>query len=111
MLVAALTLPLAVPSPLAAPAFLQSSSDAVVEAPTDAAARTARRLQADMASEYKLDVPGWFPYMLMDDDRNAAYRRAIVACIQQFARERGRQPRVLDLGAGTGLLTRYAALA
>jgi predicted RNA methylase len=46
--------------------------------------------------------------MLGDVDRNLAYRDAIAQVMAEFRAEQRRAPRVLDLGAGTGLLTAIA---
>ena len=54
------------------------------------------------------DIPAYFPGMLCDLDRNAQFREAIGKCIEVFKRNVGRSPRVVDIGAGTGLLTHYA---
>ena len=49
----------------------------------------------------------YFLSMLSDGDRNDAYEAGIAACLRAFAAEQGRAPVVLDLGCGTGLLTRF----
>ncbi|GBG28171.1 Protein arginine N-methyltransferase 7 [Hondaea fermentalgiana] len=49
--------------------------------------------------------------MLNDTLRNEAYERAIVEEVRAFAAIHGRGPRVLDIGAGTGLLSVMAARA
>ena len=53
--------------------------------------------------------PDYFSTMLCDQDRNMAYRNAIFKAIVCFCHEQGRFPRVLDVGAGTGLLSIFAA--
>lgn len=50
----------------------------------------------------------YFVPMMLDTDRNEAYRRAIAAAVADFQRDEGRAPVVLDLGCGTGLLSQYA---
>jgi tetratricopeptide (TPR) repeat protein len=52
-------------------------------------------------------VPFWHARMLNDTARNDAFERAIQAAV---ARE-GRQARILDIGAGSGLLSMMAARA
>lgn len=54
-------------------------------------------------------IPTFFPYMLLDVDRNRAFRDACETMIRQFQRDHGTLPRVLDMGAGTGLLSLYCA--
>ena len=54
------------------------------------------------------DVPSYMIPMLNDSDRNTAYEAAIRETLERFQKEQGRAPRVLDLGAGTGLLTLIA---
>lgn len=48
--------------------------------------------------------------MLLDDDRNSKYRRAIQLAVQQKLDNR-EKAHVLDIGSGTGLLSLYAAAA
>lgn len=52
---------------------------------------------------------GQMASMLRDHWRCESYSRAIQACISEFHRTRCRPPRVLDIGAGTGLLSLLAA--
>lgn len=47
--------------------------------------------------------------MLRDRDRNTCYERAIERAIARFSARHGRAPLVLDIGAGTGLLSLFAA--
>lgn len=54
------------------------------------------------------DVPSYMLPMLNDSDRNLAYESAIREKIEAFTKTHGRAPHVLDLGAGTGLLTLMA---
>jgi predicted RNA methylase len=54
------------------------------------------------------DVPSYMLPMLNDADRNLAYESAIKETIAKFTEEQGRAPHVLDLGAGTGLLSLIA---
>jgi predicted RNA methylase len=54
------------------------------------------------------DVPSYMLPMLNDSDRNLAYEAAIREKIEAFTKTHGRAPHVLDLGAGTGLLTLMA---
>ena len=53
-------------------------------------------------------LPSYFLPMLNDTSRNALYKASITSTISSFIRSRGRRPRVLDLGCGTGLLSSYA---
>lgn len=50
------------------------------------------------------DVPGWHFYMVLDDARNEAFEAAIKRAVTPDSR-------VLDIGAGTGLLAMMAARA
>lgn len=50
-------------------------------------------------------IPSYHVPMLNDKDRNQAYEAAIKETIAQFVQEQGRAPTVLDLGAGSGLLS------
>ena len=50
------------------------------------------------------DVPGWHFYMVLDEARNKAFEAAIRRAV-------GPDSRVLDIGAGTGLLAMMAARA
>lgn len=47
--------------------------------------------------------------MLRDNDRNRVYDDAIKLCIANFSAKAGRAPIVLDIGAGTGLLSMLAS--
>ena len=47
--------------------------------------------------------------MLNDTFRNDAYDRAITRVVQTFKQEKNRNPLVLDIGTGTGLLAMFAA--
>ena len=49
--------------------------------------------------------------MLRDNHRNDAYSKAITEAVREFRTTRGRAPIVLDIGAGTGLLSLIAARA
>lgn len=49
--------------------------------------------------------------MLNDQTRNASYERAINLAVKEFQAKEGRGPKVLDIGAGTGLLSLIAARA
>lgn len=49
--------------------------------------------------------------MLRDNHRNDAYSKAITKAVHEFRSTRGRAPIVLDIGAGTGLLSLIAARA
>ena len=46
--------------------------------------------------------------MMRDEDRNRVYEKAILILLNKFAEEHGRAPIVLDIGAGTGLLSMMA---
>jgi predicted RNA methylase len=50
-------------------------------------------------------VPTYFIPMLADKQRNQTYEAAIKETIDQFVQTQGRAPTVLDLGAGSGLLS------
>lgn len=47
--------------------------------------------------------------MLRDRDRNNLYEQAIQKSIEHFTVKHGRPPVVLDIGAGTGLLSLFSA--
>jgi SAM-dependent methyltransferase len=49
--------------------------------------------------------PKYFFGMLDDKDRNSKYSDAIKACIEEFIKKEGREPTVLDIGIGTGMLS------
>jgi SAM-dependent methyltransferase len=51
------------------------------------------------------------PSMLHDADRNGVFEAAITRMISYFKQHEGRAPVVLDIGAGTGLLSMMAAKA
>lgn len=53
-------------------------------------------------------VPPYFPSMLADSARTRAYSVAIREMISNFQQKHNRAPIVLDLGAGTGVLTNMA---
>ena len=54
------------------------------------------------------DIPSYFPGMLGDHDRNFKFQTAIDVCVNEFHMKNGQYPTVVDIGAGTGLLTHYA---
>jgi predicted RNA methylase len=54
------------------------------------------------------DLPSYFIPMLSDIERNRCYERAIQQSIASFVTAEGRAPRVLDVGAGTGMLSAMA---
>ena len=56
-------------------------------------------------------IPDYHASMLNDKRRNAAYYSGIRAAIQQHRQLHGESPRVLDIGAGAGLLSMMAAKA
>ena len=64
--------------------------------------RTARGRTDGLPDRGKLS---YFPEMLTDVARGAAYCAAIEARLDDFYDEHGRIPRVVDIGVGTGLLT------
>jgi len=47
----------------------------------------------------------YFFSMLDDKDRNHQYGEAIKSCIAEFIKKEGREPKVLDIGIGTGMLS------
>ncbi|CAN0132511.1 unnamed protein product [Scytosiphon promiscuus] len=49
--------------------------------------------------------------MLNDVSRNKKYEKAITSAVQEFTRENGRPPVVLDIGTGTGLLSMLSVRA
>ena len=53
-------------------------------------------------------LPSYFNPMLRDTGRLKAYQRAISDMIERFKAAVGRAPHVVDLGAGTGLLSKLA---
>ena len=55
-----------------------------------------------------VEPPRYFLSMLNDTDRNTAFEVAIGAAIADFRHATGRAPRVLDLGAGAGMLSLIA---
>lgn len=50
-------------------------------------------------------IPPEFPTVLNDRDRNQAYDKAIAEAIAAFIATESRPPKVLDLGAGSALLS------
>lgn len=56
-------------------------------------------------------LQGFFPSMLLDSDRFERYFVAIESAIEEFKRNEGRAPIVLDVGCGTGVLTACALVA
>lgn len=53
----------------------------------------------------------YFTDMLLDSDRMARYCEGIFACVSSFKNAEGRDPTVLDVGCGTGLLTACALVS
>jgi predicted RNA methylase len=53
-------------------------------------------------------IPSYFLPMIGDTDRNIAYEKAIKQTIEGFIKDRGYKPSVLDVGAGSGMLTLMA---
>ena len=53
-------------------------------------------------------LPDYFTPMLRDEGRTAAFAEAIRAKVDAFRAAVGRAPRVVDLGAGSGLLSKLA---
>lgn len=60
---------------------------------------------------YTLVVPRWHFVMMNDRWRNEAYDAAISRAIRRFRETTGRPPLVLEIGAGSGLLSMMAARA
>jgi tetratricopeptide (TPR) repeat protein len=60
---------------------------------------------------YTLVVPRWHFVMMNDRRRNEAYQSAIERAIRRFRETAGRPPLVLEIGAGSGLLSMMAARA
>lgn len=60
---------------------------------------------------YTLVVPRWHFVMMNDRRRNEAYQAAIERAIRRFREATGRPPLVLEIGAGSGLLSMMAARA
>lgn len=60
---------------------------------------------------YTLVVPRWHFVMMNDRWRNEAYDVAISRAIRRFRESTGRSPLVLEIGAGSGLLSMMAARA
>ncbi len=60
---------------------------------------------------YTRVVPRWHFVMMNDRRRNEAYQAAIERAILRFREANGRPPLVLEIGAGSGLLSMMAARA
>lgn len=84
-----------------------NESSALLATPPPQSAPTG--LQSDAAFVPAAEgLPTYFLPMLADVARNKAYEAGIAATIQRFQQQHGRAPTVLDVGAGTGLLTSMA---
>ena len=57
------------------------------------------------------DFLPYFLPMLCDENRNSMYEKAIHAAVSHFIQNQHRKPKVLDVGAGTGMLSIFAAQA
>lgn len=66
---------------------------------------------ANVYDTFDYDLPRYFPPMLYDEERNRRFHDAISSVISEFRRVWHRAPRVLDVGAGSGLLSIFAARA
>ncbi len=66
-------------------------------------------MSANVYNTFEYSAPRYFGPMLNDNQRNQTFQNAISTIIQEFTIAQGRAPRVLDVGAGTGLLSIYAA--
>jgi tetratricopeptide (TPR) repeat protein len=64
-----------------------------------------------LSNIYMRAVPRWHFVMMNDRRRNEAYQAAIERAIRRFREEHGRAPLVLEIGAGSGLLSMMAARA
>lgn len=73
--------------------------------------RKATQHDVTVFDTFKVNVPAYFCLMLCDQERNRLYEAAIDSVVKKFIVKEGRPPRVLDVGAGTGLLSIYAARA
>lgn len=62
-------------------------------------------------SVYVQLVPRWHFVMMNDRRRNQVYDAAIRRAVERFTQTTGRPPLVLDIGAGSGLLSMMAARA
>lgn len=70
--------------------------------PTGVAAEVAGRPSCPPSA---VPLPSYHSPMLCDAARNDAYAEGIAAAVASFSAERGRPPRALDVGAGSGLLS------
>lgn len=57
------------------------------------------------------DFLPYFVPMLCDENRNYTYKNAINAAVTHFIANQNRSPKVLDVGAGRGMLSIFAAEA
>lgn len=64
----------------------------------------------DIESTYRRTVSmSQMTSMLRDNDRNRIYEEAVTICIKNYKNISGKDPHVLDIGTGTGLLACIAA--